>query len=265
MEISGTRVLITGGSQGIGECIARAFAAEGANVALAARQKDRIAALAAELGGTAHPLDLADPSQVSGFIDSVEAAGGPIDILINNAGVETQSLVEDLPEDEIARVVAVNLVGPERLTRQVMGGMIERGRGHLVFTSSAAAMTPAPGLAVYCSTKAGLTRFSETLRIELKTTGVGVTVLHLGPIDTDMWTRVEQNPPFDAAQKRLRRLGLLTAVSPDKVAVDTVEAVRKGRREVRHPKRLWANMAIAATPGRFTELGLARHVPRRHR
>jgi len=245
--------------------MARAFAAEGANVALAARQKDRIAALADELGGTAHPLDIAERSQVSGFIAEVEADGGPIDILVNNAGVETHSLVEDISEDEIAHVIAVNLTGPQLLTRQAVPGMIERGSGHLVFTSSLAAMTPSPGLAVYCSTKAGLTRFSETLRIELKKTGVDVTALHLGPIDTDMWGRVVENPIFDAAQKRFRRMGMLTDVAPEKVAADTVKAVQKGKREVRHPKRLAGNVALAAAPTRMTEGLLAGFVPRKHR
>ena len=265
MEISGARVLITGASRGIGASMARAFAGEGAKVALAARSEGEIGALAEELGGSAHVIDVADSSQLDGFVAEVEATGGPIDVLVNNAGIETQALVEDLSEADLERVIAVNLIAPQRLTNQVLAGMIERGRGHLVFTSSAAAMTPSPGLAPYCASKAGLTRFSETLRIELRGTGVGVTTMHLGPVDTSMWDRVTENPAFDASQKRIRRLGLLATVSPEKVAEDAVEAVRKGRREVRHPKRLWMNMALAAAPGRMTELALAGITPRRHR
>ena len=265
MEISGKRVPITGASRGIGESMAREFSAAGADVALAARSESTLSALAEELGGTAHIIDLADAGRLDGFIAEVEATGGPIDVLVNNAGVETQDLIEDIDEAEIASVIAVNLTGPERLTRQVLPGMIQRGGGHLVYTSSVAAMTPSPGLAVYCSTKAGLTRFSETLRLELRRTAVGVTTVHLGPVATSMWDRVTENPAADAAQRRFRRVGLLTTVSPEKVATDVVAAVRKGKREVRHPKRLAANMALSALPTRMTELSLAGLVPRKYR
>lgn len=265
MDVRGARVLITGASRGIGAEMARAFASAGAQVALAARSYEAVAALADELGGTAHRLDLAEPASLDGFIERVEADGGPVDILVNNAGVESTGLIEQAAEDDIAGVVAVNLVGPQRLSRQVVGGMIERGRGHLVFTSSLAAITPSPGLGPYCATKAGLSRFAEVLRLELARTGVGVTVLHLGPIATDMWDRVTDAGPFDAAQRRLRRLGLLTTVSAERVAADTVRAVSKGRREVRHPKRLALTMALGAAPGRLTEALLAGFVPRDHR
>ncbi len=245
--------------------MAHAFADAGATVALAARSGDAITQLADELGGAAYPLDVSDGAQLDGFIDRVEADGGPIDILVNNAGIETADLVEDLAEDEIANVIAVNLIAPQRLTRQALPGMFARGKGHLVYTSSAAASTPSPGLAVYCASKAGLTRFSETVRIEARKSGVGVTTLHLGPVETEMWDRVIENPAMDQAQKRFRRLGLLVDVSPEKVAIDTVEAVEKGKREVRHPKRLSPTMAIAATPGRLTEALLVGMTPRKLR
>ena len=120
-------------------------------------------------------------------------------------------------------------------------------------SQSMAAITPAPGLATYCASKAGLTRFAETVRMETDGTGINVTTMHLGPVDTEMWTRVTNNPAFDQAQRRLRQLRMLTDVSPDKVAADAVQAVIKHKREVRHPKRLWATMALAAAPGRITE------------
>jgi len=265
MDVAGSRVLITGASRGIGASMARAFVEAGATVALAARTEDAITDLAAELGGKAYPLDVSDPGQLDGFIAKVEADGGPVDILCNNAGVETLDLLEDLDEAEISRVVMINLIAPQRLTRQALPGMIERGRGHLVYSSSVATFTPSPGLAVYCATKAGLTRFGETVRIEVKKTGIGVTTLHLGPVDTSMWERVTGSGVFDAAQKRFRRLGLLVNVSPEKVAADTVVAVEKGKREVRHPKRLSSNMALNSAPARLTEGLLVGFVPRKHR
>jgi short-subunit dehydrogenase len=89
--------------------------------------------------------------------------------------------------------------------------------------------------------------------MEIKNTGVQVTTMHLGPVDTGMWERVTANPAFDAAQQRLRQLRMIADVSPEKVAADAVQAVLKGKREVRHPKRLSGIMAIAALPGRITE------------
>ena len=86
-----------------------------------------------------------------------------------------------------------------------------------------------------------------------------MTALHLGPVDTSMWERVTDNPAFDAAQKRFRRMGFLTDVTPEKVAADTVAAIEKGRREVRHPKRLMTNMALNSAP-RPTDRELARRL-----
>jgi len=254
MDLNNACALITGASKGIGASIARAFARQGAHVVLAARSVNEIDQLADELNGSSLPLDVADPDELAGVIDRVEAEIAPIDILVNNAGIETEEFVEDIDENRIKEVLATNLLAPMRLTRQVLPGMIERGRGHLLYTSSMAAITPAPGLATYCASKAGLTRFAETVRMETDGTGINVTTMHLGPVDTEMWTRVTNNPAFDQAQRRLRQLRMLTDVSPDKVAADAVQAVIKQKREVRHPKRLWATMALAAAPGRITEL-----------
>ncbi|MBQ30487.1 MAG: short-chain dehydrogenase [Acidimicrobiaceae bacterium] len=253
MDLRNVRVLITGASRGIGAAMARAFADAGARVALAARSVEDIGALADELGGSSYPVDLTNSDQLDGFIQRVEADDGPVDVLANNAGIETQDCMEDIAEDLLAQVLATNLLAPLRLTRQALPGMIQRGEGHLLYTSSLAAITPAPGLAPYSASKAGLTRFAESLRMEIKNTGVQITTMHLGPVDTGMWERVTENPAFDAAQKRLRQLRMLANVTPEKVASDAVQAVLTGKREVRHPKRLWGTMAIAALPGRVTE------------
>ena len=109
--------------------MADAFAAAGATVALAARTEAAIDELAERHGGRAYPLDAADPAQVEGFIERVEADGGPIDILVNNAGVETTDLIEDIDEAAISRTIEINLTTPQRLTKQVISGMIERDRG----------------------------------------------------------------------------------------------------------------------------------------
>jgi short-subunit dehydrogenase len=170
--------------------------------------------------------------------------------------VETGGLAERIDEGAIASVIALNLVAPLRLTRQVLPGMLERGRGHIVDVSSAASLVPASGISTYCATKAGLSHFTATLRGELKGTPIGSTTCTLGPVDTSMWDRVTDNPNFDRAQKRFRHLGLLSNVAAEAVASDIVLAVEKGRRHVRHPKRLSLTYALGEANRRITELAL---------
>jgi short-subunit dehydrogenase len=254
MDVTGARVLVTGASRGIGEGIARRFGAAGADVIGAARSTDALATLADDTGAAVVAFDAADPDQVDGFIDRVEAEHGPIDILVNNAGVEVSGLIEDAAAADIDRTIQVNLVTPVQLTRQIVPRMIERGQGHLVFTSSVAATGGTPTASIYSSTKAGLTRFAESVRIELADDGIDVTILHLGPIDTSMWDRLGSDETNQVALARGKRLGALAVGSVESVAQATLTAVEKGRREVRIPRR----MAIAAMANgintRFTEL-----------
>ena len=136
MELRGRRVLITGASRGIGESLAHAFAGAGATVALVARSQDALEALAAELGGTAHAADLSDPTQVAALFPRVEDEAGPIDVLVNNAGIENPGGFIDAPEDEIRRVTQVNYLAPAELCRQAIPRMLRRGGGHIVNVSS---------------------------------------------------------------------------------------------------------------------------------
>ena len=99
----GRRVVITGASRGIGEGLARRFAAAGANVALVARSADAIQKLAADLGGSAHPADLGDPEQVATLINQIEDEAGPIDVLVNNAGIDIEAAFWDHPARDVAR------------------------------------------------------------------------------------------------------------------------------------------------------------------
>ena len=155
MEIRGKRVLITGASRGIGESLAYAFAEAGATVALVARTKDAIETLAAALGGTAHVADLSDPTQVATLIERVEDEAGPIDVLVNNAGLGTGGDFATAPADMLRQVTQVNYLAPAELSRQVIPRMLQRGGGHIVNVSSMAGSSPLPGLAVYSASKAG--------------------------------------------------------------------------------------------------------------
>src|SRR6476620_1406226 len=118
MELRGKRVLITGASRGIGDALARRFAAVGAHVALVARSADAIEKLAADLGGTAHPADLADTAQVATLINRVEDEAGPIDVLVNNAGIDRADAFWEHSHDDVSRIVQINLTAPMELCRQ---------------------------------------------------------------------------------------------------------------------------------------------------
>src|SRR5436305_3169508 len=101
MELAGRRVLITGAARGIGQALAERFTAAGARVALVARSEGPLKELADRLGGTAHPADLCDPEQLAGLVERVEADGGPVDVLVNNAGIDKAGFLVDMSADDV--------------------------------------------------------------------------------------------------------------------------------------------------------------------
>lgn len=260
MELSNRHVVVTGGSRGIGAALAREFAARGARVTVVARSADALGAVAADIGGHAVVADLGDDRVVDGLLAGIEQQHGPIDVLVNNAGLETTVPLAVEDERAVRAVARLNLEVPMMLTRHVLPGMLERGRGHVVFVSSLAGTAGFPGMAVYGATKAGVLNLVESLRWELKNSPVRVTVLSPGPVDTQMWDAVESAPPSVAkVVRRFKMLQLIPKAKPEEVARRTVEAVMKNRPYVREPRRLsfqfWLNTAPTRV-ARLAALGL---------
>ncbi len=253
MELTDAHVFITGGSRGIGEAMARRFAGRGARVSVAARSAEALGAVAADVGGWAFPTDLFDDAEVDGLIERVEAEAGPIDVLVNNAGLETSTWFRDVEPTTIRNLARLNLEVPMLLTRQVLPGMLERGRGHLVYTSSIAGAASFPGLAAYCGTKAGLTNFAATVRAELRDHPVGVTVVAPGPVDTQMWDTIDTEAEMAPVLERLRKLQLIPTDKPEKIAKRSVAAVEKNRRHVRSPRRMSTTFWLNEAPRRLVE------------
>ena len=135
--------------------MARSFAAAGARVSLAARSADELATVAAETRGTVFAVDLLDPAQVDALIGRVEAEAGPIDVLVNNAGSESTRMLQQEDITDIRNVARLNLEVPMVLTRAALPGMLARGKGHFVYTSSLAGTAGFPGMTIYSGTKAG--------------------------------------------------------------------------------------------------------------
>jgi len=251
MELRNKRVLITGASRGIGADAARRFAEAGATVALAARSAGPIEALADELGGRAYPVDLADAAQVAGFIGRVEADGA-LDVLVNNAGVEDIGLLTDTDEAAIDQLLALNVATPFKLAGQVLPGMIERGAGHIVQISSLAALSPIPAMVVYTASKAALTHGTGSLELELRGTGVNLTTVHLGIIETDMGENVNSAEVLTEYFARLNKMGSPGPIDPDEVARSIVDAVAKDRRYVILPKTAAVFAGLNNAPRRIT-------------
>lgn len=258
MDLSGKNVVITGGSMGIGECFADEFAAKGANVLVVARSETKLATVAKRVGGDYLVADLGGADGVDGLVAACVEKLGHIDVWVNNAGVETSEGFADVDRDTVRLVARLNFEAPMMLTRDVLDHMLPRGEGHIVQISSMAGTVQFPGFTAYCGSKAGLTNFTESLRFELKGTGIGLTVVAPGPVESEMWDRADYKGSYlEPALKRFRLLQQLPQVKPTKIASHTVAAVEGNKRYVRLPKRSlyyhWLNNA----PRRIAELGLA--------
>jgi uncharacterized protein len=260
MNLTNAHVLITGASRGIGAAMAQEFSNKGARVSLAARSETELRSLALRLKGHAFVVDLIDESATDELIKRVESEAGPIDVLVNNAGLETTAWLHNEDPQRIRSVARLNLEAPMMLTRAVLPGMLARGRGHVVFTSSLAGSAAFPGMAAYSATKAGLNNFAGALRIELRDTPVNFTVVAPGPVDTQMWDQLEDSGHLAPMLKRLRLLQLIPKKSPELIAARTVAAVMADRRHVRTPRRLSATFWLGEGPRRITE-GLLAKVP----
>ena len=263
MNISGTRILVTGGSRGIGEAIARELSRRGAHLVLVARPSKLLEEVAASLGPNAHAVaaDLVDPAQVDGLLARCEAAaGGPIDVLINNAGLDEIGMFAEAKAEDVRRIHQVNLLTPIELCRQAMPGMLARNRGQIVNVSSMAAGGAFTGMTLYASTKGGLTSFTGVLNHELRRTNIDVTIVELGPIPTDMLNGISDFAPAQRSFDRAAKLQLLPNVDRTVVAREVADAVAKGKRSVRLPKRAAAFPIIRSTPQRVLDL-ILRDIP----
>nr|WP_206072461.1 mycolate reductase [Antrihabitans stalactiti] len=191
------RAVVTGASSGIGVALAAELASRGHSLILTARRGELLEALAAELraqyGVTVEvrPVDLADRAQRQVLAD--ELASRDISILCNNAGIATFGAVADLDPGYERDQVELNAVAVHDLTLAVLPGMLARGTGGILISGSAAGNMPIPNNATYAATKAFVNTFSESLRSELKGTGVNVTLLAPGPV------RTETPDPADAS------------------------------------------------------------------
>ena len=244
--------VLTGASRGLGPYMARSLAAEGVNFAVAARSAAELEATAAtlrELGRRAIAItcDVGSGADRQRLIDTALAEYGRIDILVNNAGIELTAHFENQPDDEIARVVEVNLTAAMHLARAVLPAMLERKTGHIVNVASLAGKVPVPFSVPYAASKAGLIGFTRSFRSEFKKRGVSASVICPGLVsEAGMYKDMQD-------QSGVKENFLAGTVSPAKVASDVVKAIKRDRPEMlvyRGPGRLVTGLA-ELTPGVF--------------
>ncbi|HEY2057638.1 SDR family oxidoreductase [Amycolatopsis sp. NBC_01480] len=186
-------VFVTGASAGFGAAITRRFVAEGARVVAAARSEDKLAALASELGEAVLPvvLDVQDADAVTSVIAALPEGWGQVDVLVNNAGLAKG--LEPAHQAQLAdwdQMIATNVTGLVHVTRALLPGMVERGRGHVINIGSIAGTYPYPGGNVYGATKAFVHQFSLNLRSDLHGTGVRVTNIEPGMVGGTDFSKV---------------------------------------------------------------------------
>ena len=184
-------VFVTGASSGFGAAVARRFAADGTQVVVSARRTDRLADLAAELGSSVHAveLDVTDADAITQVVAELPDEFADIDVLVNNAGLALG--LEPAQRSDLTdwdRMIDTNCKGLVHVTRAILPGMVERGRGHVVNLGSVAGTYPYPGGNAYGATKAFVHQFSLNLRSDLHGTGVRVTSIEPGMADTEFST-----------------------------------------------------------------------------
>ncbi|HZB72179.1 MAG TPA: SDR family NAD(P)-dependent oxidoreductase [Acidimicrobiales bacterium] len=258
MELRDRTAVVTGASSGIGTETVRALAGRGARVIATARREDRLEALADEVPGVIPvAADVTDPAGRA----RIAAQAGQVDVLVNNAGIGYFGMVEQMTAEDVERLFEVNVLAAIALTRDVLPGMLERGRGAIVNVSSVGAFVAVPPLTVYSATKFALQGFSEGLRREVAGQGVSVHTVNPG------LTRSEFVVAAQGAASALVQAGFNAAGLPAwTVANAVVRAVEADRRpgyaEVAVP-RLAGVARFAALPAVSRAIDLA-SVPGRY-
>jgi 3-oxoacyl-[acyl-carrier protein] reductase len=212
--------LVTGGGRGIGARIARELADAGMKVAVSARTREQVEQVAREIDGLAVVADVSSPGDAEALVAEVERELGPIDLLVNNAGIagwEVEPAWESSPQDWW-RVYEINVLGPYLVSRAVIPGMIERGRGRIVNTGSGSGYLPGQKTTAYGGSKAALYRFGEGLALELEPHGIPVFTISPGLVKTDMTGRFRDDMPWTPPELAPQLVRVLASGRADKLS-----------------------------------------------
>lgn len=245
MRIRGAVALVTGASSGVGRSTAALLAARGATVVAHGRDEAALGELSARTGATPVALDLAEPGAGRFLAERALGVAGAVDILVANAGTGYAGKLSTMDEGRPHAMIAANLTAPVELTRALLPGMLERRRGALAFVTSIAGRTGVADEAVYSATKGGLDVFAESLRLELRGSGVSVGVLVPGVIATRFFER--RGRPYGRGRPR--------PLPPEVAAAALVRLIESGAAEAYVPRWLGLPVAVRfATPALYRRL-----------
>jgi short-subunit dehydrogenase len=241
VQVSGSLCLVTGATSGIGRAIAVELARRDAELIVSGRDPDALEHIATATRGRAVRADLVSRDDVERL--AAEATG--VDVVVHAAGEGAYGPAAELSTADVERLVALNVTAPVALTAALLPPMLERGRGHVVVVGSIAGRVGRGHEALYAATKAAVSVFGDSLRAELRGTGVGVLVVTPGPVGTRFFER--RGVPYDRAWPR--------PVAPEQVAAATVAALESGRAEITVPTWLGVPVRLrGASPELFRAL-----------
>jgi gluconate 5-dehydrogenase len=191
-DIRGRTALVTGSSRGIGRALAQGLIEAGCAVVLHGRDRDRLEAVARELGGRAVAFDVTDPDAVAAGVD----AAGPVDILVNNVGIQHRAPLLDFPDDAWRRLLDTNVTSAYLVGRAVARGMVARGAGKIVNVASVQSRLARPGIAAYAATKGALVMLTQGMCADWAPHGLQVNALAPGYIETELTAPLVADPEF---------------------------------------------------------------------
>jgi short-subunit dehydrogenase len=217
-DLRGARALVTGANGGLGRAIAIALRRQGAGLVVTGRRAGPVEAVAAEVQGQAIVADLADRAQLARILKEA----GDLDILVANAALPASGDLGDWEQDQIDRVLEINLANPIAMTRALLPRFRQRGSGHFLYVSSLSGKVPSKGASLYSATKFGLRGFAGGLRADLHGSGIGVSVVFPGFVrDAGMFADSGATLPFGVG-----------TVTPEAVAAAVVRAIRVDKAEI---------------------------------
>lgn len=227
--------IVTGASSGIGRQIALDLATRGTRVVAVARRAERLEELAkqcAGLGAQVEPLvgDLAERAFLARIVPRTLERFGRLDLLVNNAGIPKHKQIYDVTPEDVEHTLEVNFVAPALLILDALRPMLRQGQGWLVNVSSLAGRMPPPRETVYAASKYALTGLSEGLAIDLAGSNIHPIVLHVGPIDTEIWEKAASEAPVRFSGKKF---------PPSAISNAMFECIEKGRSEATVPRSMW--------------------------
>jgi len=232
LDLARAHVAITGAGQGIGRATAERMAALGARVSIGDLDLEAAKRTAADIGGTAHRLDVADPASFAAFLSEAEQANGPLAVLVNNAGIMPNGGFLELSDALNRATMEVNVFGVVHGMRLALPGMLERGRGHIVNVASLAGKFPVKGLAIYNASKFAVVGLTAATRLEYAPHGVSVSAVLPSAVDTALASGLDMRP--------------IPKVQPGRIADAVVDSVRTRAAEIAVPGYVGALATLAA-------------------